>query len=44
VASAAAGTLWMLAGPAATFGVSGAIATVVVLVLLLRPPPAPAEH
>jgi MFS family permease len=43
VASAAAGTLWMLAGPAATFGVSGAIATAAVLVLLLRPAPAPAE-
>ncbi len=43
VASAAAGTLWMLAGPAATFGVGGAIATAVVVVLLLRPEPAPAE-
>jgi MFS family permease len=44
VASAAAGALWMLAGPAATFGVSGAIATVAVVVLLLRPAPAPAER
>lgn len=43
VASAAAGTLWMLAGPAATFGVGGAIATAVVLVLLLRPAPQAAE-
>jgi MFS family permease len=41
VASTAAGTLWMLAGPAATFGVSGAIATAVVVVLLLRPAPEP---
>ncbi len=39
VASALAGTLWMLAGPAATFGVSAAIAAAVVLVLLLRPAP-----
>jgi MFS family permease len=40
LASAAAGALWMLAGPAATFGASGAVAAVLVLVLLLRPPPA----
>ena len=39
VASAGAGALWMLAGPAATFGVSAAIAAAVVLLLLLRPAP-----
>ncbi len=44
VASAAAGALWMQAGPVATFGVSGAIASAVVLVLLLRPAPAAAER
>jgi len=41
VASAAAGILWMVGGPALTFGVSAAVAAVAVVVLLLRPMPNP---
>jgi MFS family permease len=39
VASATAGILWMVGGPALTFGVSAAVAAVAVVVLLLRPMP-----
>jgi MFS family permease len=43
VASAAAGTLWMLGGPAVTFGASAAVAAMAVLLLLLRPRPLETE-
>jgi MFS family permease len=39
VASAAAGLLWTLVGPALTFGVSAGVAAGVVLLLFLRPMP-----
>jgi predicted MFS family arabinose efflux permease len=39
VASATAGILWMVGGPALTCGVSAAVAAVAVVVLLLRPMP-----
>jgi MFS family permease len=38
-ASAAAGVLWTVAGPAAAFGVSACVAAIAALVLLLRPLP-----
>ena len=37
VASAGAGAIWMLAGPAATFYVGASIAVVAVAILLFRP-------
>lgn len=37
LASAAAGTLWMLGGPPLAFGFSGLIATAAILLLLFRP-------
>ena len=43
VASSAAGALWMLGGPAVTFGTSAAVAAAVVLLLLLRPAPGTTE-
>ena len=43
VASTAAGALWMLCGPAVTFGTSAAVAAAVVLLLLLRPAPGTTE-
>jgi hypothetical protein len=36
-ASAAAGALWMLGGSGLTFGMSAAVATAVLFLLLLRP-------
>jgi MFS family permease len=39
IASAAAGTLWMVGGPRLTFGISAAIAAAAVLLLLFRPMP-----
>lgn len=43
VASAAAGTLWMLGGPAAAFAVSACAAAAAALALLLRPTPSRAQ-
>ncbi len=39
-ASTAAGVLWMSGGPGLTFGMSAAVATIVLFLLLLRPMPA----
>jgi MFS family permease len=39
VASAAAGALWMISGPAMTFGTSAAVATAVLFLLSVRPRP-----
>ena len=43
VASAGAGTLWMLAGPSGTFVAGASLAAGAIMILLLRPIPKPAR-